>query len=247
MPLTSSVRKREFDSNAENFSSGEMWLADLFQQFLIEARPRRCIPKLSGLYREVSATVGVADFLGIVAPRWNYTGSRIKKFFNGLPSGPVAEVLIKINRKNLVSREEFFENTAFSRPVISSTLYGLTQSGAINLKKGKKAFYMSGFNLPQADLIFYELKLTKWRRALYQASQALEYCDKAYCVLPAHKKKVMKRQIDIFRNAGIGLILFDSMRWKIVELVPAKRCKPKRPLNKISVLLKLPGEKNLFY
>ena len=236
------------NQNGENGSSSEIYFADLFEAYvarMTQYTPKRCVPKFSALYREIPATVGIADFIGLIAPRWRYTEQRLAKKLHGLPRGPVAEILSRLDYKRRVSREDLFNMSHYSKPVVSMAVYGLLNAKVVRNGDDQKYLLDSKFKLPQADIHFYEIKMEKWRRALFQANQAQVYADKTYCIMPPHKKQVLLDNGHLFRSAGVGVILFDPERWKLLELIPGRKAKPKKPADKLDVLIRLATARNL--
>ena len=244
--MTTSEIKLACENNGGNGSSGEIFFADLFETYVTQSGPRRCLPKFDALFREVPATVGVADFIGVVAPRWRYTQQRLEKRLQGLPRAPVAEILSQLGYSRRVPREALIENSHYTQRVVSMALSGLLKAEVITNAVDRGYAIKPTFKLPQAEIHFYEIKLDKWRRALFQATQAQSYADKVYCVMPVgNKRQVLLDNRELFRRAGVGVILFEPSQWKLVELIPGRKAKPKRPSNKLDVLIRLAGIKNL--
>lgn len=225
--------------NDENASNGEIYFADLFETYVTQSKPRRCLPKFDAHFREVPATVGVADFIGLVAPRWGYTQQRLEKRLHGLPRGPVAEILSQLNYRRRITRETLIADSRYTKRVVSMALSGLLRAHVITNVVDRGYAIKPTFKLPQAEIHFYEIKLEKWRRALFQATQAQSYADKVYCVMPLSKKEVLVKNRKLFQSAGVGVILYDPFRWNLVELVRGHKRKPKRPSNKLDVLIRL--------
>ena len=103
----------------------------------------------------------------------------------------------------------------------------------------------SKFKFPQAEIYFYEIKMENWRRALFQASQAQVYADKAYCVMPQNKRQVVLNNRHLFQGVGVGVILFDPECGRLIELIPGRKGKPKKPADKVDVLIRLASAENL--
>lgn len=72
------------------------------------------------------------------------------------------------------------------------------------------------------QLISIEFKVTKWRHAVKQASQHMLASDKAYICIP--KRKETPVLVNALREAGVGLMLYDSESHEIkAVLEPEKR------------------------
>ena len=237
-----------FRRDVNSGSSGEVLLGDLFEAWVVRktrTEPRRCVPKFSGFYREVPATVGVADFIGVIGPRWRFTEQRLERKLHGLPRGPVAEVISRLSYRRETSREDLMKLSNYTRPVVSMAIHSLLKSKVIRNRGGQGYLLDSKFKYPQADVYFYEIKMENWRRALFQATQAQIYADKAYCVMPPNKRQVILENRQLFRNVGVGVILFDQNYDKVVELISGRKKNPKRAADKLDVLVRLAAAENL--
>ena len=129
-------------------SSGEVLFADLFEACVSRVTrksPRRCVPKFSGFYREIPATVGIADFIGVLAPRWRFTERRLGKKLHGLPRGPVADVLSRLSYRRGMSREELIKASQYTRPVVSMATHGLVKAKVVKYKDDQG--YLVGFEI----------------------------------------------------------------------------------------------------
>ena len=118
-------------------SSGEVLFSDLFEACvsrMARRSPRRCVPTFSGLYREIPATVGIADFIGVKAPRWRFTERRLDKKLHGLSRGPVAEVLTRLSYRRGMSREKLIKSSQYTRPVVSMAVHGLLKAKVVKYK-----------------------------------------------------------------------------------------------------------------
>lgn len=71
-------------------------------------------------------------------------------------------------------------------------------------------------------LVAIEAKLTRWREALGQAEGYLRFADASYVILPIASIGSTLQNLESFRAAGVGLLLFVDGR-QILELLPPKR------------------------
>lgn len=55
-----------------------------------------------------------------------------------------------------------------------------------------------------------EMKLSNWKRALYQAFIYTNFANKCYIAMPENKKEVIKKNLDEFTKWGIGVLIVDS-------------------------------------
>lgn len=228
--------------------SGEVAFADRFEAYVCartRRTSRRCIPSFAAFYREIPGTVGIADFVGVVASRWSFTERRLRNRLNGLSRGPVAEILYQLESKPGISRQELIDSSQYTRSVVSTATHGLLKAKVIRCRDEKECLLHPRFKFPYADIYFYEIKMENWRRALFQASQSLVYADKAYCVMPNSKRQILLNNRHLFQGVGVGVILFTPACGKVVELIRARKRKPKKPADKIDVLIRLASAHNL--
>ncbi|MBE0526572.1 MAG: hypothetical protein IH631_06485 [Candidatus Thorarchaeota archaeon] len=52
-----------------------------------------------------------------------------------------------------------------------------------------------------------ELKLSNWRRALYQATIYTTFAQESYIAMPWNKREVLERNLDEFIRWGVGILI----------------------------------------
>ena len=55
-----------------------------------------------------------------------------------------------------------------------------------------------------------EMKLSNWKRALYQAFIYTNFANKSYIAMPENKQETILKNIDEFTKWGIGVLIVDS-------------------------------------
>jgi hypothetical protein len=65
-----------------------------------------------------------------------------------------------------------------------------------------------------------ELKLSRWREALGQASSYLKFADRSYVVLDAERSGCEQEMLDVFRSSRVGLMMLSPDG--LTESVPAR-------------------------
>lgn len=68
------------------------------------------------------------------------------------------------------------------------------------------------FRLPSIDVISLELKLDKWKKALWQASRNQAYYAKSYVVMPADKEELIRKNRDYFSVSGVSAVVVDTAK-----------------------------------
>jgi hypothetical protein len=55
-----------------------------------------------------------------------------------------------------------------------------------------------------------EMKLSNWRRALYQATLYTLFADRCYVAMPSTKEMLLTRNFENFRKWGVGVLIVKS-------------------------------------
>ena len=227
---------------AGGLSTTELRLGDAFEKFLVRSRRRRAFPRFDGVYREVPGIQGVADFVCIKCADWNRKSAQLERMCRSLPRGPVAELIGNLSRPR--RRESLIRSSSYTPRVISAALFALKASGIVLERPTGLCRLSSAFRIPRFTLYFFELKISKWQRALAQAMQAKTYANKTYCVFVSGvEKRVMKRQ-DLFRKLGIGVLFFDPFREQLSEPIRTRKTSAIRRSYGIDILLRLATLRN---
>lgn len=226
----------------EDTPTTELQLGDAFEKFFARARRRRAFPQFDGVYREVPGIQGIADFVCIKCADWNRQSARLGKAFRGLPRGPVAELIGNLSRPR--RRDTLIRSSSYTPRVLSAALFTLKASGIV-VEKPTGLYRLSRrFRIPTFALYFFELKISKWQRALAQAIQAKTYANKTYCVFVSGiEKRVMKKK-DLFRQLGIGVLFFDPFREQLSEPIRTRKTRAIRRAHGIDILLRLATLRN---
>jgi hypothetical protein len=188
------------------------------------------------VYREVPGIQGIADFVGIRASNWSGVSRRLVSQFDGVARAPAAEIIHLLRRG--LDRGALLSSASYSRSVTQATVRDLIERGIL-IEKQRQLLWSSRFTIPNAELYFFELKLTKWQRALAQAIQARTYSDKVFCVFPMDREKSLNRVVDVFRAMNVGVLLFDHNDFTVREKVRAKKVGGYSRARKFDVLLRL--------
>lgn len=69
---------------------------------------------------------------------------------------------------------------------------------------------VKGFSLPKVDVISLELKLDKWKKALWQASRNQAYYAKSYVVMPSEKEDLIRQNIEFFTVNGVSAVVVNT-------------------------------------
>lgn len=90
--------------------------------------------------------------------------------------------------------------------------------------------------LNQHKLTAFEMKLSDWRKGLAQAYRYSYFADQAVVVLPPDLATTAKANLELFRNANVGLWSFDPATETIRKLFTPRRSGPRSPTAKDKAL-----------
>jgi hypothetical protein len=65
-----------------------------------------------------------------------------------------------------------------------------------------------------------EMKLTNWRRALYQATLYTMFADRSYIAMPENKKELLSRNLQDIRKWGVDVLIVAENN-SVYELSPS--------------------------
>ncbi len=101
-------------------------------------------------------------------------------------------------------------------------------------------YYLSGQSKSEVgDIWAFELKLSNWKRAIFQALQYKAFANYSVIVFPIEKEKLLLNNLETFRNLNIGVLLFDIKNQKSQWLVHPKKEKPISKSQTIYLLYKI--------
>ena len=198
----------------------EFEMADSFLELLKENSLTR-LPKFDYVFREVTCPQGIADFVALTS--------------NGL--------MTQYSFDRVSSIESCCQILTFLKNNSGRTLkYVCSQTGLdiINAKKYIREMIHNGYVREEKGLLYrnipdvsshtlswaFELKLTNWKRAIFQALQYKAFSNYSIVVFPYEKEKVLVKNIHFFKELNVGLLLFDVSEHKIKWLYYPKKDNP---------------------
>src|SRR5262245_44698075 len=205
MALRNSAHGPAFKDELADSTTSELLLADEFERYLRNHAGGRAFPHLTRVYREVPGIQGIADFVGVRADNWRRHSARLNRQFSDLPRGPSAELIYLLRRPQ--SRSTLVQQSSYTPGVVGSALAKLVDAGVAMRDKDDIAHLSPRFLLPQFKLYFFEIKISKWQRALGQAIQAKTYANKVFCVFPAGTRVLPQQNRLVFGRLGVGVLL----------------------------------------
>lgn len=198
----------------------ELEMANSFEKAL-KSSVIRCIPHFDIVYRELKCQQGIPDFIGIPSDKFVTTFN-----FSTLSSIESSSVILSFLKYHSGRRKDYLKKkTALSDNLLNKSIRELQNNKFIVEANG--LYYIS----PQMELFndniwAFELKLSNWKRALFQALQNKTFSNFSIVVFPFGKEHVLMQNLDVFAKLNVGVLLFEASSFKTKWLYRAKKEQP---------------------
>ena len=206
----------------------EQFLADRFQEVITSADnsvPR--VPIFQATYREVSCAQGIADFVGVVRPTGRAESEAKAPLSLNCSLSAASRVLgALVTAQKPVAANALAASTGLSPRVVSHTLQYLMRSSLVRAPALGWYSFPSESAVPWPDMWAFEVKLSNWHRAVFQALQYAAFASHVLVIMPQSKSKVAIANRDLFGRLGVGLLLFDPYTGHTRQVAPARRIGP---------------------
>ena len=189
------------------------------------------LPSFEFLFKEVSCQQGIPDFVGLSSARFIQAHD-----FSNLSSTESSSIILSLLKHKAGRRKSYIKKkTNISDATLNRVLREL-QSNNFILERNN-LYYLSVENVPTNDTIWaFELKLSNWKRALFQALQYKAFANYSVVVFPFEKEKVLRQNLSTFTDFNVGVLLFDSKSQKAKWL---RRPQKEKPISKWQTLFLL--------
>lgn len=167
------------------------------------------IPNFDILYREVSCQQGIPDFVGLSSAILiqNYD-------FSHLTATESCSIILSLLKRNSGRKKEYIkEKTALSDATLNRALKELRSNGLI-VERNNLYFLSINESSQQNSIWAFELKLSNWKRALFQALQYKAFANYVAVVLPYEKENILRKNLSAFITLNVGVLLFDPKALK---------------------------------
>lgn len=208
----------------------ELMMSNSFN-FAIKDSKVKGIPTFDLVYKEVVCQQGIADFIGVTSSAFLKNNN-----FGELSSiESDSKVLSLLKPKAGRSKKYILKQTGLAEATLNRVLKELVlKNYAV---QNNNLYYLSNPSAFEKMTIWaFELKLSNWKRAIFQALQYKAFANYSIVVFPFEKEKVLMEHIDSFTELNIGLLLFDTETCKTKWLT---RPKKERPVSKWHTLFML--------
>lgn len=179
------------------------------------------IPSFDLVYREVICQQGVADFVGL-------TNSN-SELFNHLEElshlESSSQILSLLKPKAGRTKNYLKLKTGLSDITLNRVLKDLYEKKYIT--KSNNVYTLSDkFNFSRINIWAFELKLSNWKRASFQALQYKAFANYTVVVFPYEKETILREHRNSFKELNIGILLFDTTTHKTKWILRPKKEQP---------------------
>ncbi|MDI7267415.1 MAG: helix-turn-helix domain-containing protein [Myxococcota bacterium] len=131
-----------------------------------------------------------------------------------------ARILARLHRRAPRSETFLEEATGLSRPVLRQRIRQLVESGLVRTTSRGSLLRRARGTMPEPEIWSFEAKLSKWRRALYQAMQYRGFSHRSIVVMPPSGASAALANVERFRRLGVGLVVLDEAGCRVVHWPP---------------------------
>ena len=118
-----------------------------------------------------------------------------------------AKVLAFLHRKAVRTFSYLKKCTDYTDKSLSDTLSKLIRANIVSEITKGRYLISSEFQFPLLQFISYEAKLSKWKKAILQATINKKFSSYSYVVLPIElAKKLQQNELNYFQTFNVGLI-----------------------------------------
>jgi hypothetical protein len=137
-----------------------------------------------------------------------------------------ATVLSLLKRKSGRSPEYLAERSGLSRSRLSGAIDDLRSARLIRVDSHRGHALLYAPRVPKPEICVFEIKLEKWRRAIYQATQYRAAAHRVAIVMPSTAIDRVNGEFERLRAFEIGLISLDFNSGELRTIVHPLKDKP---------------------
>lgn len=174
------------------------------------------------VYKEVEALQGIPDYLGINMTELNHGADKVMH----IPLErwrTISIILAFLKQKQFRTPEYIICNTGLNSKIVMRELKYLCEIGICQKNNVGNFRYSADFKMPIAHIHAFELKMSNWKRALFQAVRYKNFSEYASIVMPIEKKQVLLDNIRAFEECNVGVLLFDVEKNELKTLYRSKK------------------------
>ena len=166
------------------------------------------------VYKEVESFQGIPDYLGINMSNL-YSGSEKTMQIPLARWHTISILLAFMKKKQFRTVDYIIKNTGLSKKIVIKDLNYLCRLGICEKNDMGNYKFASNFEMPIAHIHSFELKMSNWKRALFQAVRYKTFSEYVSIVMPIEKERVLLQNIESFKMCNVGALLFDAQNLEI--------------------------------
>lgn len=194
------------------------------------------------LFKEIESLQGIPDYIGVHIK----DASPAKGIDNISPDNwsTSYRILACLKRNQYHTLKYLKKNTGLSEQRLTKELISLCRKKIILQNKHGSYKLSEQLYIPEMNIYSFELKLSNWKRALFQAMRYKTFSEYTYIVMPSEKKTLLIKNLNIFKENNIGIILFDTTTCSIEIIYNPRKNKGVSKIHSYYIKGKLLLEKN---
>ena len=204
------------------FKYSEAEMSEAFEKAL-KKNMIKSIPEFSELFSELVCHQGIADFVGIPPHSFSFKDlidDEQKNKFNFLESS--SQILSLLKYKSGRTKEYLLIKSSLRENSFNKTVLELEKLGLVI--KIENLYYLSyNWKLEKSNIWAFELKLSNWKRAIFQAQQYKAFSSYSIIVYPLEKERTIQKNKAFFQKFNIGLLLFSPETFESKWMIHPKK------------------------
>lgn len=200
------------------------------------AEPVKGMPSFETVVTELKCAQGRPDIVAVRARSGRTSDDRFLNSPTPLTFGK-ATVLTLLKPRALRTETYLQRITRLDSQALRRILRELEEAGLA--RRAGEQRWVAAKAVPKPELWAFELKVSDWRRALFQAQQYAAFADSVSVVMAADRVHRAKVAQGWFEKLGIGLLALDSATGKLQILTRARRRPPSSVVHRLVALSEL--------
>lgn len=151
-----------------------------------------------------------------------------------------AHVMTLLESHRSMSAVSISETIFMSQATVDQTLARLSRAGVVRRSRTGAWRLSAQHRCLPLEIVAVELKLSRWREAVCQASEYLKFADWSYVVLDGNRVRETAKIRSAFVSLGVGL--FFQYGFSTVTVVEPRRNRPRPSVSRVLAVAKLFGK-----
>ena len=188
----------------------ESYMGKVFARRLAKASSFNCFPRFAIVRPEVACLQGQPDFIAIASPKPRMSDlKKITRLKHEKRTASNVRILALLKYKSARTKAYLVKTSGYTKSTVQRALSQLAKNSLVKEEPTGSYKLSPKWRMPTSELWVFELKLNKWRRALFQGLQCKSYGSHIVTVFPKSMEGVLQRNAENFKRHGIGILIFD--------------------------------------